>query len=265
MSEQFFEGTDQVTSDNQATADNASAKPETTQSKMYGPGKKYKTVEDLDAAAFHQEEHIRKLEAENAELRARDVKSRTLDEALQLIKTKDTNSDTTQTSAASTESTVNKSEDLAKIAEEIYEKKREKERRDSNRLSVANQIMKTFGDRTKAQDYLNKRSEELGLSTKRILEIAEESPHAALEILLPTAEKPTFAFNKSSQAPGIGQADNTPKRANFSEDPRVLDFSNDAKYKELMKEAMKTRDWDSLYAYMAAQNKKAGIDPFAVV
>jgi len=176
MSEEFL-GTDQ--SQIASTAQPESTAPVTAESKAEyteflqaitnQDGKpKYKTVADALLGAARAQEHIARIEAENAELRVVSKKVETME---QLLARLGEGKQTDQSARPGIE-------DQEQLVLSVLEKRESAAREQANRQSVLNALQSKFGDKT--TEMLNSKAAELGLSTAELGALAARSPKAVL-------------------------------------------------------------------------------------
>lgn len=126
---------------------------------LVGEGKKYKTVEDLAKAKFYADEHIRKIEEENASMRVIESKIETVLEKLQ-ASTGNTNTQGTNEGhgnsgnptpqASPTPSTSVESTNLEEELEKLLAKKEAVKQQSINKDTALNKLSEVYGDSDKA-------------------------------------------------------------------------------------------------------------------
>lgn len=129
---------------------------------------KYKTVADALIGAAKAQEHIQRIEAENAELRAVAKKVDTMEQLLQRL----------EVGKGSDPAPIPKVEDQEKLVLSVLEKQKAVEREQANREAVLNSLREKFGD--KVNDVLTSKANDLGLSVAELGALAARSPKAVL-------------------------------------------------------------------------------------
>jgi HD-GYP domain-containing protein (c-di-GMP phosphodiesterase class II) len=157
---------------------------------------KYESVEDALDALKASQEHIRNIEAENAQLKTKASESDQLKETLaRLQENKNVNeekpSDKTNTNGGLSE------EAAAALIEKTLERKQQETAAINNIKSVQDQIIQKYGSREKAQEFIVNKSKELNISPEDLKTLSARSPNAALA-LLGEAVKPSTQINTSS-------------------------------------------------------------------
>lgn len=148
-----------------------------------GEGKKYGTTEEADKAIAFKEDHIEKIEAENALLRDAQQKAATLDEVLQSIKQSSTNEQTShQTSDEGNQQTPDIDALVAAAVQSNLQATTQSNTEQSNSQVVFDSLLAQYGNR--ASEVYAMKSAELGLdlddlskvSPKAVLEFFKEAP-----------------------------------------------------------------------------------------
>ena len=129
---------------------------------------KYKSVADALIGAAKAQEHIQRIEQENAELRTVAKKVETME---QLLARLDAGKQVDQP-------VVPKIEDQEKLVLSVLEKQEAAKRERSNREAVLSALQERYGE--KAQDMLKTKADELGLSVAELGALAARSPKAVL-------------------------------------------------------------------------------------
>lgn len=172
MSEQnLFDG--ETTPDPANTAPTTLSIPDNVKD-LIGEGKKYASVEKALEALGHSQTHIARIEADNAELRAKAEKavdSEKLYETVQeLLKgSRQTNGEVL---------------DAAALEGLLDRKLTEREQRtveNSNAASVKQALITKFGDAETAQKMFDEKAKELGIGVGFLTDLAKKSPKAVLE------------------------------------------------------------------------------------
>lgn len=157
---------------------------------------KYESVEQALDALKASQEHIRKIEADNAELKTKAEQADLLNQTLEELKRK--NSMNEEKPLVNQSSNGGLSEEAVK---ELVRKQREEEKQQeaaiSNIKTVQDVIIQRLGSKEKAQEFVLNKAKELGISAERLKYISAESPNAALALLGETVKSPT-PLNTSS-------------------------------------------------------------------
>jgi hypothetical protein len=144
---------------------------------LVGEGKKYKTVEDLARSRLEADQHIGKLEVENAALRQAVLTE--VDPAEMLRKV--------QAAKGSGNAVPNQSNQspVAPLSEErvleLLSAREENQKRQQNKAVYDNALAKAFGEKT--AEVLANRLGELGMDKDSLEALAVKNPTAALRIL----------------------------------------------------------------------------------
>ncbi len=136
---------------------------------------KYKTLEDALKAAAHAQDHITKIEGENAELKEKGNASDKLDELLKAVKESKGSGD-----GEKIPPTMNP-EDVLSIVKEYFDDTKAADSRQGN----IDTVVKAFKDRygKDAKEKLYGKADDLGFSRKEINSMIAENPNAALKVL----------------------------------------------------------------------------------
>lgn len=130
---------------------------------------KYKSVPDALLGAAKAQEHIARLEQENASLRGVAQKVDTLEQVLARL----------ETGKGSDNSLAPKVEDQEKLVLSVLERREAANREEGNRKTVLNALKEKFGDKT--NDALAQKANDLGMSVADLGALAARSPKAVLE------------------------------------------------------------------------------------
>lgn len=153
---------------------------------LVGEGKKYATVEDALKSLPHKEQHISRIEQENADLRKK--------LAEELAKVKDT---LDELRGQRDEPKDKKSEldpdALAKLIDSRLTAKTEEQKRKENEAKVINTLVERYGSVKAAEEAYVKKATELGLGVETFNELSGRSPKAVLSY-----------FGGSSEPSGAG-------------------------------------------------------------
>lgn len=152
---------------------------------LVGEGKKYKTVEDALRSTVYKEDHIQKLQRENAELRAVAQKVKTTEELLQAIQNNKTTNvqnqdDNFGLNRTSETKTVPTTDEVLKQVLSVLEERRAKESEEANLQTVKNALVQQYG--TRYTDALRNISNDLGMSQSEIDAMAKRTPKAFLKL-----------------------------------------------------------------------------------
>jgi len=154
---------------------------------------------DLDAVQkkiLSADEHIKRIEAENAELREKINKATTLDAVMQAMKERG--------EATNQQTTVPNADDLVSLVKRTLSEQSQEERR-ANNLMTADKLMKErFGD--KAKEVLEKKAKELGIGLQTATDVAAHSPAAFMQWFQSTPAEPVHSTN---QGTNLGNPDAT--------------------------------------------------------
>jgi hypothetical protein len=140
---------------------------------LVGEGKKYATAEDLAKSRIAADEHIARIEQENAEYRAaiqRDIQAR----QEQTLNTPPVNSPDQGNPPTQRDN----QEDLAERIREITRQDRESEKTRNNIETVTSKLVDTFGSEEAANRAVKDKARELGVSLDFLMASAAASPVA---------------------------------------------------------------------------------------
>lgn len=160
---------------------------------------KYESVESaLDALKITQD-HIKKIEAENADLRVKTSESDQLKETLKRLQERNVNeekpSDKTNTNGGLSEEAV-KELVRRQLGEEEANAKAI-----TNIKSVQDTLINKLGTKEKAQEYVVAKAAELGLSPEALKQLSASAPNAALALLGEAVRSPTPTNTSSVRIP----------------------------------------------------------------
>lgn len=174
-----------------------------------GEGKKYSSVEDLAQGYKNADAFIEQLKEENAELRTQQTKQTTIDEVLDTIKTeqKSTNGSSDDLSTIS-------EDEVAKIAQQTYNKQKQVENARSNILKADQMLKDIYGD--KAQEVMDSKGSELGLGPDTLQDLAAKSPNAFINLVSGNQKSdnetaPTIGSVNSDSLTSLNQQTNAQK------------------------------------------------------
>lgn len=155
--------------------------PTTVEYEFIGEGKKYKSVEDALKSVPHAQEHIKTLEQQLAELRAKDAereaelqRRKTAEELLNEMNKGKQNEVVTPTAVEADP------EVLSQLVERVLEKKQTEAVAKSNAQSVVNKLKEVYGD--KARDAYLSLASSNGMSIEFLDKLAMTSPNALLKL-----------------------------------------------------------------------------------
>lgn len=149
---------------------------------------KYKTVADALIGAAKAQEHIQRIEAENAELRTVAKKVETMEQLLQRL----------EQGKGSDPAPMPKVEDQEQIVLSVLEKREQALRERQNREQVLESLKGKFGD--KVQDVLQAKANDLGLSVAELGALAARSPKAVLGYFDAKSVTPSVQSTVNTQA-----------------------------------------------------------------
>ncbi len=149
---------------------------------------KYKTVADALIGAAKAQEHIQRIEAENAELRTVAKKVETMEQLLQRL----------EQGKGSDPAPMPKVEDQEQIVLSVLEKREQALRERQNREQVLESLKGKFGD--KVQDVLEAKANDLGLSVAELGALAARSPKAVLGYFDAKSVTPSVQSTVNTQA-----------------------------------------------------------------
>lgn len=149
---------------------------------------KYSTVEEALKAIPHANDHISKIEAENAEYRQKLAEAKAAEDLVAQIQ----QASTPQTSENPSVSM----EAITTLVDQAIAAKDQQTRIQSNQSRVATQLTDKFGE--KAEEMYLAKGKELGLGPQTLNEIAGTSPEAVLAWFGETVSKPNPTTIKST-------------------------------------------------------------------
>ena len=171
---------DEILFAGELTPDPANAAPTTVSipdnvKDLIGEGKKYATLEKALEALGHSQAHIAKIEADNAELRAKAdkaVDSETLYATVQevLKNSRPTSGDSLDAAA------------LEGLLDRKLTEREQKKLETSNAVQVEQALIGKFGDKDKAKQVFEDKAKELGIGVEFLTSLAKKSPKAVLEL-----------------------------------------------------------------------------------
>ncbi len=147
-----------------------------TVAELVGEGKKYKTIEALAASVVFKDEFIETLKREKQEVEAKFEKVNKADEVFkQLLESKEVPQAQTVPNLSSDE--------IAKLIEATISNTEVKRIETNNIKSANDSLVNHFGSLEKAQEFVNTKSKELGLSVEFLMTTAKKSPSAFMNVI----------------------------------------------------------------------------------
>lgn len=176
---------------------------------LVGEDKPYKTPDDLAKAKRHADLHIKRLEAEAAEIRQELNKQLTMEELLTQIKTIQTPTPQSNPQVPPTNTEV-QTPDINELVRKALETQTSEARKKANEAQVTNKLAERFG--SEAQSYLNKKASELGVTIDYLRSQAQENPavfYRLVDLDRPAQALPTAVAPRSNQTvqPSSGERD----------------------------------------------------------
>lgn len=172
-----------------------------------GEGKKYGTVEELDSAYAHANDHIGKIEQENAELRERmealSNQGDAVEKVLQALKGEPVQEPADDPAPVHQPA---KEDDLTDVVRNLLQQERAQTQAESNQASVQKALVDKYGE--KAGEVYAAKGEALGISLD---DLSAKSPQAVLE-LFGTAQQAQPAHNPVSNSFNSANLGNTPEQ-----------------------------------------------------
>lgn len=176
---------------------------------LVGDDKPYKTPDDLAKAKRHADLHIKRLEAEAAEIRQELNKQLTMEELLTQIRTIQTPTPQSNLQVPPT-NTETQTPDINELVRKALESQTSEARKKANEAQVTSKLAERFGN--EAQSYLNKKASELGVTVAYLRSQAQENPavfYRLVDLDRPTQQLPTAVAPRSGQniQPSQGERD----------------------------------------------------------
>lgn len=161
---------------------------------------KYESVEQALDALKASQEHIAKIERDNAELKTKAEQADLLNATLEELKRKNSMNDDKPQGNQPGNGGLNE-----EAVKELVRKQREEEKQQeaaiTNIKTVQDAIIQRVGSKEKAQEFVLNKAKELGISAERLKYISAESPNAALALLGETVKTPTSPNISSVRLP----------------------------------------------------------------
>jgi hypothetical protein len=169
---------------------------------LVGEGKKFKTVDDLARSKFESDRVIQAREQELASLREELSKRETAEEMIRKLQERQNTPPQTPGQPEQEQPPAKASsftdEDLEKRIKEIQSKTTLEERVAANVEEVTKRLIAEFGSEDKANEVVNRKAAELGVSPKFLQETAAHSPKAFyVQLGLTEAPKGTVGVPRS--------------------------------------------------------------------
>lgn len=152
---------------------------------LVGDGKTYKDPELLAKAAWYKEQHIKKIEAENAQIRAELEKRANSEDFVNKIMEKLGTRE--QPSNPNPQGQVQQPQtqqpDVAQIAREIFNQEQQKSKENSNVTFVMSELERLYGSNFAA--HIEQKRANLGVSKEFANQLAAKEPKAFIEMFKP--------------------------------------------------------------------------------
>lgn len=176
---------------------------------LVGDDKPYKTPDDLAKAKRHADLHIKRLEAEAAEIRQELNKQLTMEELLTQIKTIQTPTPPSNLQVPPTNTEL-QTPDINELVRKALESQTSEARKKANEAQVTSKLAERFG--SEAQSYLNKKASELGVTIEYLRSQAQENPavfYRLVDLDRQAQPAPTAVAPRSGQTvqPSQGERD----------------------------------------------------------
>lgn len=194
---------------------------EVTIDALVGEGKKFKTPDDLARGKAESDRVIAARERELAELREELAKRVTTEELFQKFQQQRQTQDQSAGNERQQEPVAERpsltDEDLEKRIQETLSKRTEQERTQANIAEVTNRLIAEFGTEDKANEIVNRKAAELGVSPAFLQDVAAKSPKAFYAQLgLNEAPKGTPPITRSDVRTESFQGSSGPKPGTYS-------------------------------------------------
>jgi hypothetical protein len=147
---------------------------------------KYQSVNDALKALQASQEHIKRIEQENASLREGAIKAKTTEELLATLKPK-------------TEEKSTQPVEIESVVEKVLQQREQQNKEGENLKEVISTITQLYGEEKASQVFYDK-AQELGLSREEINKLAAKSPKLVIKLF--TGDK-TQPKPSPSDLPGI--------------------------------------------------------------
>lgn len=244
-----------MTNENVFAPTNGEQAPANPLDVLVGEGKKYSSPEELAKGALAAQEHIQRLEAEAAASRERDLAR--LEELAQYknlrTQTPQPSPQAPQEPQKNEQRVLPTDEDLVNRVREITRQDQLEQKRASNVNEVAARLVDHYGDATKANQAMQQKALDLGVSIEFLMDSAAQSPKAFYQ---------TVGLNDvNRQAPAPRSAVNT--EALRTQNPQGTAREGTYQwYAERMKENPKLRNSAKFQMEMHNKAMEVGEDAF---
>lgn len=208
---------------------------------LVGDGKKYATTEDLAKSRVHADEHISKLEEENAKLRGEVEKAKAREELMEELK-QQRGADNAPAQANTPAETIT-ADQIDKRIDDVLSQRTASERAAANLEKAAEAVYAIHGD--KSPDFMEQKAAELGVGVEFLKQTGAQSPAALLSIL------------GISEAPAVKREADIPP-SNYQGNPSAI---SEQKRLEEIKAVKKTnsrafyQNWDLQQEYHELKKK----------
>ena len=191
-------------------------------------GESWKDPEVIAKGYLSAQEHIIKLEAENATLKESATKQTTMEEILKEVRAKKDEptggeSTNTNTSDTTTQNQSISAEDIKGLVKEVITSEETARTADANIAETKRQLNELFG--TEADNQLKQKAGELGMSEDRLNALAAESPTAFMALMGSAPKKETNSQATSTVNVNVNASDGERNWAYYSklrkENPKV--------------------------------------------
>jgi len=167
---------------NQQHHSSESESAQQSQLNFIGEGKKYSDLSEADKGIANAQEHIKKIEQENAEMRERLNKAKSVEEVLEKLEER------RQASEQKGESTTpfNKDELEKLIAERTNEQLKQRElqkQQEQHKQYVQKELLKAYGDQDSAVNAMQQKAQEYGMDMQELDSLALNRPQAFLALV----------------------------------------------------------------------------------
>ena len=160
---------------------------------------KYNSVDDALKGLAHGSEHIRKIEAENRELRGEVDKRMSAEKVLQELKAKEKTDEKPSTDLTP--------EALQELVDKRLEARTSEDKAKANEDHVQQAMRKAFGE--KSQEIVSMKAQEMGLSIEALRQLSKDSPQAVLKM---------FSLASDNQESAPTKLHSTVRTDNFNTD-----------------------------------------------
>lgn len=173
---------------------------------LVGEGKKYSTVEDLAKAYLHADNHIKKIESENNDLRIKTEAAKSVDDILAGLKGTTENTDSSHTTPTQDpDNGVKEEVDLEKLLEQKLAERDQQSQAATNKKMVIDALSAKYGNR--AGEVFEAKAQELGTDLETL---SAQAPQLVLQAFgvndstpSSSAPSPTSGQRNSEQPSGV--------------------------------------------------------------